>query len=128
SDFSDATARVSSYRAAIPYRQRNFVGRSNYGFKDRYYVEGNFSFSGSDNFSPQHRYGFFPSFGVGWVVSQEPFYEAINDVIPYFKLRYSHGKSGNATLMDPNLRFLFLDEYEETDGYSFNLSNTLNFR
>lgn len=128
SDFSDATARVTSYQAAIPYRQRNYVGRTNYGFLDRYYAEVNFSISGSDNFSPEHRYGFFPSFGVGWVVSQEPWWNRIfSKAIPYFKLRYSHGRSGNATLTNPDLRFLFLDTYEETDGYSFNMVGTQNF-
>src|SRR5690606_13103784 len=45
SDYSDATSRVNSYQAAIPYRQRNIVGRVNYGYDDKYYAEANFSYS-----------------------------------------------------------------------------------
>src|SRR5690606_20931497 len=79
SDYRDATERVASYTAAIPYRQRNFVGRVNYGFQNKYFAEANFSYSGSDNFVPNQRYGFFPSFGAGWVISKENFFEPLED-------------------------------------------------
>lgn len=120
SDYSDATSRVGSYKAAIPYRQRNFVGRANYGLLDRYYVEANFSYSGSDNFVPSERYGFFPSFGVGWIVSREEFFEPIQNWISHLKLRYSNGLSGNAAVNNPNLRFLYLTTISEGGGnYTF---------
>ncbi|HWK57428.1 MAG TPA: TonB-dependent receptor [Parapedobacter sp.] len=119
SDFSDASSRVGTYTAAIPYRQRNFVGRANYGYNDRYYAEANFSYSGSDNFVPSERYGFFPSFGIGWVVSNEGFFEPVSDVIQHFKLRYTYGLSGNAAVDDPNLRFLYLTTIGEGGGYTF---------
>ncbi|PST81998.1 SusC/RagA family TonB-linked outer membrane protein [Pedobacter yulinensis] len=121
SDFSDATARVVpiGYKAAIPYRQRNFVGRATYGFRDRYFLEGNFSYSGSDNFVPSKRFGFFPSIGAGWIVSNEKFFENLKEVIPHFKLRYTYGVSGNAALSDPNFRFLYLTTIGEGGGYTF---------
>ncbi|WP_129716700.1 TonB-dependent receptor [Pedobacter sp. SYP-B3415] len=121
SDFSDATARVSDigYKAAIPYRQRNFVGRATYGYHDRYFIEGNFSYSGSDNFVPSRRFGFFPSIGAGWIVSNETFFEQLKSVFPHFKLRYTYGVSGNAALSDPNFRFLYLTTIGEGGDYSF---------
>ncbi len=119
SDYSDATAQVNTYKAAIPYRQRNLVGRANYGYNGRYYAEANFSYSGSDNFAPENRYGFFPSFGVGWVVSNEKFFDALSGVINHFKLRYTYGLSGNAGLTDPSLRFLYLTTIADGDSYTF---------
>ncbi len=119
SDHRDATERVSSYKGAIPYRQRNFVGRANYGYNDKYFAEANFSYSGSDNFVDSERYGFFPSFGAGWIVSREKFFEPLTNVVSYFKLRYSYGHSGNAAVNDPNLRFLYLTTIGENGGYTF---------
>ncbi|MFB5945594.1 SusC/RagA family TonB-linked outer membrane protein [Albibacterium profundi] len=119
SDYSDATSRVGSYKAAIPYRQRNIVGRANYGYDDKYYAEANFSYSGSDNFVDSERYGLFPSFGVGWLVSNEKFFEPLKDIFPHFKLRYTYGLSGNAALNNPNLRFLYLTTVGDAGGYTF---------
>jgi TonB-linked SusC/RagA family outer membrane protein len=119
SDYSDATSRVVDYKGAIPYRQRNIVGRATYGYKDRYFVEGNFSYSGSDNFVPSKRYGFFPSIGAGWIVSNESFFEPIKDVISHFKLRYTYGISGNASNGRPDLRFLYLTTIGTGYNYTF---------
>ena len=110
----------SSYIASIPFRQRNMVGRVNYGYDSKYFAEANFSYSGSDNFIASERYGFFPSFGAGWLVSNEDFFEPISDVVSYLKLRYSYGLSGNAAVSDPNLRFLYLTSIgDDGDSYRF---------
>jgi len=120
SDFADGAERVQSYQAAIPYRQRNLVGRATYAYDRKYLFESNFSYSGSDNFTPDNRYGLFASVGAGWVVSNESFFEPIKSVIPHFKLRYSYGSSGNASLNNPDLRFLYLTQYQqEEDGYTY---------
>ncbi|WP_242202766.1 TonB-dependent receptor [Aestuariivivens insulae] len=119
SDYRDATSRVGTYTAAIPYRQRNLVGRVNYGFENKYFVEANFSYSGSDNFIPSKRYGFFPSFGAGWVISKEKFFEPVTDVMSFFKVRYSYGLSGNANINNPNNRFLYLSTIGDSGGYTF---------
>ncbi|WP_256009343.1 TonB-dependent receptor [Desertivirga xinjiangensis] len=117
SDFSDANA--GSYTAAIPYRQRNFVGRLTYGFNSKYLAEANFSYSGSDNFIESKRYGFFPSFGAGWVLSNEKFFEPISPYLTFFKLRYSYGLSGNAAVNSPENRFLYLTTLGDQGGYVF---------
>ncbi|WP_316809168.1 TonB-dependent receptor [Pedobacter agri] len=121
SDFSDAQSRVDAagYKGAIPYRQRNFVGRATYGYNDRYFFEGNFSYSGSDNFVANKRYGFFPSIGAGWIVSNEKFFEPLKRIISHFKVRYTYGISGNAALLDPSLRFLYLTTIGAGGSYSF---------
>lgn len=120
SDYSDATSRVTTYTAAIPYRQRNFVGRATYGYNGRYLAEANFSYSGSDNFAPVNRYGFFPSIGVGWVASNERFFEKIKGTVSHLKFRYSYGVSGNAAVNDPESRFLYLTRFaQESGGYVF---------
>src|SRR5690606_14270644 len=75
---------------------------------------------GSDNFAPANRFGFFPSIGVGWIVSNEHFFENIKNTISHFKLRYSYGVSGNAAVNDPNSRFLYLSRFaREGSGYVF---------
>ena len=122
SDFSDGGSNVGSYTAAIPYRQRNLVGRATYGYDRKYLLETNFSYSGSDNFTPDNRYGLFSSVGVGWLVSNEKFFESLSNTISHFKLRYSYGSSGNASLNDVNLRFLYLTRYgQEGSGFNFGL-------
>ncbi|SEN69012.1 TonB-linked outer membrane protein, SusC/RagA family [bacterium A37T11] len=119
SDYSDASDGVDTYKAAIPYRQRNYVGRATYGYNDRYFLEGNFSYSGSDNFIPSKRYGFFPSIGAGWIVSNEAFFKPLNEFVSHFKLRYTYGLSGNAAVNDADLRFLYLTTIGDSGGYTF---------
>ncbi len=119
SDFSDAQSNVDTYKEAIPYRQRNLVGRLTYGYNDRYFMEANFSYSGSDNFIPSKRYGFFPSIGAGWIVSNEGFFTALKNTISHFKVRYTYGVSGNAAVTSGDLRFLYMPTIGSGGSYSF---------
>ncbi|HTM98562.1 MAG TPA: TonB-dependent receptor [Pedobacter sp.] len=119
SDYSDATARVDNWKKAISYRQRSIVGRLTYGYKDKYFVESNFGYSGSEAFVPNKRYGFFPSLGAGWLVSNEQFFEPINDIISHLKVRYTYGLSGNASVNDANKRFLYLTTIGTGGAYYF---------
>ncbi len=96
SDFVDGFA--GDLIAAIPFRSRGLAGRATYGYDDRYFVEGNFGYNGSENFSPEKRYGFFPSVAVGWVASNEKFFAPLENVFQYFKLRASYGLAGNSQL------------------------------
>ncbi|OQP44537.1 hypothetical protein A4H97_09190 [Niastella yeongjuensis] len=105
SEYADANA--TTFTNAIPFRNRGLTGRATYGFSNRYFVEGNFGYTGSENFAPSKRYGFFPSFGVGWILSGEKFFEPLTDVLSYFKLRYSYGLTGNGGYNGN--RFLYLD-------------------
>jgi TonB-linked SusC/RagA family outer membrane protein len=119
SDYSDATARVDTWKKAIPYRQRSIVGRATYGYLNKYFVEGNFGYSGSEAFVPSKRYGFFPSVGAGWLVSNEKFFEPVKDILSHLKIRYTYGLSGNASVNDPNKRFLYLTTLGTGGSYYF---------
>lgn len=119
SDYSDGWRDADTYIEVIPYRQRNLVGRATYAYDKRYLMEANFSYSGSDNFDPNNRFGLFSSVGLGWNVSNERFFEPLKEVVNHFKLRYSYGTSGNASLQNSNFRFLYLSQFGTSGEYTF---------
>lgn len=94
SQLSQPNPTAGSYQEAIPDRQQNYATRTTYSFKDRYLAEFDAGYTGSQVFSPQNRYGFFPSVGIGWVLSNEKFWKPLSGAIQFFKLRYSNGYSG----------------------------------
>ena len=57
----------------MPYNMMGMAARVTYGFDNRYLLDANMGYNGSEQFSPKNRFGFFPSFAVGWVVSNENF-------------------------------------------------------
>lgn len=61
----------------------------------KYFAEFNFGYNGSENFAPGKRYGFFPSYAVGYMISNEKFWEPLRDKINILKIRASYGKIGN---------------------------------
>ncbi len=73
----------------------NFFGRANYSYKDKYLLEATFRYDGSMNFADGKRWGFFPSFSAGWVLSEENFWAPLRDKISFFKFKASWGKMGN---------------------------------
>ena len=78
----------------IDYKERLFVGRVDYGFKNRYFLGFTGSYSGSENYAPGRRFGFFPAGTVGWIASDEDFFKSVK-AISYLKVRGSYGRSGN---------------------------------
>ena len=81
------------------YTYRSWFGRLNYAFDSRYLLEANFRYDGSSRFSPDNRWGFFPSASAGWRISEEAF--AKNSFLSAFdnlKLRASYGKLGNSSV------------------------------
>ena len=92
SDYTNASA--TDLITSLPFRFRGVAGRGTYSWKNKYFAEFNFGYNGSENFAPSKRYGFFPSFGVGWIVSDEKFFKPLENVFQYFKLRYSDGLVG----------------------------------
>lgn len=81
---------------ALPYRKQGFVGRATYGYEDRYFIEGNFGYTGSETFAKGYRFGFFPAVGAAWYLSNEHFYpESLKDVLNKVKFRASYGRTGN---------------------------------
>lgn len=97
-----------SLQYSLPYRNLGVSGRLTYSYGSRYFVEGNFGYNGSERFSSEHRFGFFPTIGAGWVVSNEKFFEDANisTLITRLKLRGSYGLVGNDNI--DNVRFFYL--------------------
>ena len=85
----------SSYIAAFPYKSMGVASRATYSYKDRYFVEFNVGYNGSENFAPGHRFGLFPAVAVGYMISNEPWWESISDTINLLKFKASYGKVGN---------------------------------
>lgn len=71
----EINTKATNVEEALPYRFRGLAGRFTYSFDDRYFGEFNFGYNGSENFAPKNRYGFFPSVGLGWVITNEPFFK-----------------------------------------------------
>lgn len=83
-----------------------YVGRLTYAYKNRYLVDFNAGYNGSENFAPKKRYGFFPAGSVGWIVSEENFMKN-QQTVDFLKLRASFGLVGNDKYS--GARFLYLD-------------------
>ena len=109
----------------IPRGYVGLVGRVTYDWNNRYMAEFNIGYNGSENFHPDRRYGIFPAGSVGWVVSDEPFFKPIKDVVSFMKLRASWGLVGNDKI--GGSRFMYLSDpyiYNTTmaarGGYAYN--------
>jgi TonB-linked SusC/RagA family outer membrane protein len=79
---------------ALPFNYMGLVGRLTYNYHDRYMGEVNMGYNGSENFKKGHQFGFFPSFSLGYVISEENFFPK-NNILTFLKLRGSYGKVGN---------------------------------
>jgi TonB-linked SusC/RagA family outer membrane protein len=103
--------------ASLPFRRQGLAGRFTYDFDNRYLAEFNFGYNGSEQFAPQHRYGFFPSLSLGWIPSGEAFWKE-NSILSYLKIRGSYGKVGNDNVGGG--RFMYLTRMNTNGGgYSF---------
>jgi TonB-linked SusC/RagA family outer membrane protein len=79
---------------AIDWSLASFIGKIEYSYKDKYLFSGNFRYDGSSRFAKGRRWGFFPSFSAGWILSQEGFLKN-SKVLTNLKLRASWGEVGN---------------------------------
>ncbi|WP_341699832.1 SusC/RagA family TonB-linked outer membrane protein [Flavobacterium flavipallidum] len=105
-----------SLQASLPSRNFGLSGRFTYGYDRRYLAEFNFGYNGSERFAKNNRYGFFPSLAVGYVVSNEKFFEPLVDVISNLKFRASYGWVGNDQIGNVNDRFFYLSNVSLNNG------------
>ncbi len=120
SEYIDAFA--DNFTNSIPYRTRGLAGRATYSYNDKYFAEFNFGYNGSENFAKKSRYGFFPSYGLGWVASNEKFYRPLKNIITFLKFRFSSGLVGNSQIGSNinTFRFAYLDQVNTgANGYTF---------
>lgn len=115
-NFNEALNKYSnnSVFASLPARNMGISGRGTYGYDDRYFTELNFGYNGSEKFAKDHRFGFFPSAGLGWIVSNESFFEKTFPSISLLKLKYTFGLVGNDNI--GSSRFFYLSDVNLGDG------------
>ncbi|SEW44413.1 TonB-linked outer membrane protein, SusC/RagA family [Chitinophaga arvensicola] len=106
---------VTSLQLSLPKRNLGVSGRFTYGYDDRYLAEFNFGYNGSERFAQNNRYGFFPSIGAGWIVSNEKFFEGLHGVVDNLKFRATFGLVGNDQIGRDEDRFFFLSQVNLND-------------
>lgn len=103
-DLGEINAGDASTAAASGYSTRqalaSLFGRVTYNYASRYLFEANMRYDGSSKFARGHRWGFFPSFSVGWRISEERFFESFKKYVDNFKIRASWGQLGNQNIGD----------------------------
>jgi len=105
-----------SLQKSLPYRNMGLSGRFTYANNNKYFAEFNFGYNGSERFSAAERWGFFPSIGLGWMASDEPFMEKFEDVITKLKIKGSYGLVGNDAIGGPDDRFFYLSQVNLNNG------------
>ena len=101
---------------SIPRSYIGLVGRATYDYNTRYMLDLNIGYNGSENFAPGNRFGLFPAFSLGWIVSEENLMRPLKSFMDYLKVRASYGIVGNDRVND-NSRFLYLpDIYNPSNG------------
>lgn len=118
---SNESGNAGNLQASLPSRNLGLSGRFTYAFDDRYLAEINFGYNGSERFAENNRFGFFPSFAAGYIVSNEKFFEPLRGVISNLKFRGSFGWVGNDQIGNSSDRFFYLSNVNLNDGnYSAN--------
>ncbi len=128
-------ANAGDLQKSLPYRNITLAGRGTYAYDFRYFAEFNFGYNGSERFSEKERFGFFPSVGVGWLISNELFWsENLKRTISKLKFKATYGLAGNDAIGSEDDRFFYLSNvnmnnssrassfgtYGNTGGYALN--------
>ena len=116
---------------SLPHRNLGLSGRFTYAYNQRYFVEFNFGYNGSERFSKNERFGFFPSIGLGYLVSNEAFWKPYANVVNKLKLKATYGLVGNDAIGDDKDRFYYLSNVnmnnaERGQDFGLNFGNHLN--
>ncbi|WP_265766905.1 TonB-dependent receptor [Fodinibius salsisoli] len=123
------TGNAGNVQSSLPQRNIGLSGRFTYGFDDRYLLEFNFGYNGSERFAENHRFGFFPSLGLAYRISNEDFFNPFDGAISELKLRASYGLIGNDAIGARGDRFFYLSSvnlnnntYSATFGEEYDYS------
>ncbi len=121
-----STLAITNSGDAIEFGRSSVVGRINYGYKDKYFLEGSFRYDATSNFAAESRWGFFPSVSAAWRISEEKFIKDKMDFVDNLKLRVSYSKTGNDRIFKPDgspdyFRYLSANEIKTSrfDSYLF---------
>ncbi|MDR2472750.1 MAG: TonB-dependent receptor [Tannerella sp.] len=107
---------TNDYQLSLPRRNLGLSGRFTYSYDSRYFIELNFGYNGSERFHSSQRWGFFPSGGLGYIVSNEEFWEPLKEKITKLKLKATYGLVGNDQIGSDNDRFFYMSSVNMFDG------------
>jgi TonB-linked SusC/RagA family outer membrane protein len=100
----------SDIMQGIAKRHQGLAGNVSYGYMNRYLLNFNFGYNGSENFAKGHQFGFFPAYSAAWNVAEESFVHDNLEWLGMFKIRYSYGEVGTDNTLDYN-RFPYLADF-----------------
>jgi len=109
---------TESYWNEIPRSYLGIVGRLTYNYANKYMLEYNVGYNGSENFAEGKRFGFFPAYSAGWTFTEESWLKSIigEKILSYGKFRFSYGLVGNDRM---NQRFLYLPDKYVMNNYAY---------
>ncbi len=114
--YAGSAASASNGGSSQQRSRQGVVGRINYDFENKYFIEGNFRYDGSENFAKNNRWGFFPAISAGWIISNEDFFRKALPSFEYLKIRGSWGQLGN----DKIERAAYLSAFGYSGNYVIN--------
>jgi TonB-linked SusC/RagA family outer membrane protein len=125
------TGNAGNLQASLPKRNLGISGRFTYDYDTRYFAEFNFGYNGSERFSEKERFGFFPSAGFGWYISNEEFMQGISSTLSKLKVRATYGLVGNDQIGSSGDRFFYLSNvnlYDGNKGYNWGTDGKYNVK
>lgn len=127
-EIKNTSGNPGSIQQTLPQRLQGLRARLNYGYDNRYLAEMSLTYTGSEKFAKDHRWGVFPAMGVGYILSNESYWEPLQDLFPMFKLKYSLGQVGNDQIAGPADRFFFLSDIDPGSwGYAWGKNFNSNY-
>lgn len=111
---------MREYRSDVrPNRNQGYSGRLTYDYDNKYLLEFNFGYNGSERLAKGDRFEFFPAASVGWVPSAEPFWEPLSKYVDFFKIRASYGLVGSDEFNSSAPHFLYTNNISLGAGHTF---------
>jgi TonB-linked SusC/RagA family outer membrane protein len=111
----NVSANAGNLQLSLPFRNLGVSGRATYSYDNRYFLEYNFGYNGSERFSEKNRFGYFPAIGLAWSISNEKFFKDLKPIVNNLRLRATYGIIGNEAIGRPEDRFLYLSNVSLND-------------
>ena len=128
-NFSESLNTIGGNSAfsTLPSRNMGLSGRFSYNYDSKYFTELNFGYNGSEKFAKDNRFGFFPSVGVGWILSNEDWFVNKFPYVNMLKIKLTHGLVGNDGISSADDRFFYLSEVNlQSDSYGYTWGSDYN--
>ncbi|HEY9197330.1 MAG TPA: SusC/RagA family TonB-linked outer membrane protein, partial [Mucilaginibacter sp.] len=124
---SRVVSSAGSVIGSIPYNNQSLAARVTYAYADRYLFDFDAGYTGSENFEPGKKFGFFPAVSAGWVISKEPFFKDLTKTVNLLKIRGSHGLVGNDQIGSAYgiTRFPYINQYGSGGAVGLGLNGTV---